>query len=561
MSYSVTQLPEETLFVLDGTAMLFHAYFSNERQSSYTNVKLTLAESNRQIERLIKQLERYQLDESTASKREKELVHVAESLVSSLDDSMIEMDGSSSRQLLCGALTCMALQFARLIRDVKPKYVAVTFDSGRKTFRTDMFPEYKQQRSATPPELVPLFELAPKVLTAMGCRCFQQVGYEADDLMATIGSWARKRGLSVVHVSTDKDMLQLIQPGVHVMKPRTQEILGVAEVDQKFGVPPNMLRDYQALAGDSVDNIPGVKGIGPKMACKLLLYFGSIDAMYKAIGLHADQLKLLEEKSPRVNGKFFWEWEESAEENGEERKRCLVRMQEEWPDLENALEQIEAALSNSSTSTGSIITSKPAPSELSAISNAEVVPKKTPKKKRSVTVESTLCRLCMCGYSRVAKFYELVTLMDDVPIPGLCVPVADNFSPSSEDTTRIDEHIMAVDQVLVPAVAKVEDSSQVLLDVVVGEVVRLCSHDEGQNENVKEDQGLELSRKSLMLNTSHFLYVGESSVERLVKERLAKQQLLKRPRGSEISAYLADISESLLEPLRILREQYHKLDN
>jgi 5'-3' exonuclease len=104
--------------------------------------------------------------------------------------------------------------------------------------------------------------------------------------MATISRWARERGLNVVHVSSDKDMLQLVDHGVHVLKPRTRELFSVDDVINAFGVHPKLMCEYQALAGDSVDNIPGVKGVGPKTAAALVNYFQSVENMYRQLGLH-----------------------------------------------------------------------------------------------------------------------------------------------------------------------------------------------------------------------------------------------------------------------------------
>lgn len=133
----------------------------------------------------------------------------------------------------CGALTVMMLQFARFVRDVKPRYLAVAFDVTRTTFRNDLYPAYKQHRSDISPHLVPLLGLAPSLIEKLGCRSYMKLGFEADDVMATLSKWGRGRGLNVVHVSADKDMLQLIGTGVHVMHPFTREIFGPDEVGRR----------------------------------------------------------------------------------------------------------------------------------------------------------------------------------------------------------------------------------------------------------------------------------------------------------------------------------------
>jgi len=171
----------------------------------------------------------------------------------------------------------------RFIRDVRPRFLAVAYDTGQPSFRADLYPEYKAGRKPVPADLIPLFGLAPRILSLMGARCLQLGKFEADDVMATLSRWSRGRGLNVVHVTVDKDMLQLVDAGVHVMHLKSKTVLGIDEVREKYGVPPTRLTELQALMGDSADNIRGVPGIGPKTASALLSHFNSIGSLYEQV--------------------------------------------------------------------------------------------------------------------------------------------------------------------------------------------------------------------------------------------------------------------------------------
>ena len=255
-TFSVSNLPDETIYIIDGTALLYNAYYSREHKNDYSDAEFT--------ELLVS-----------------ELSQTAESQV------LIRAIEKENGKVGCGALTAMSMIFSRFVRDIHPKYVAVAFDTGRPTFRADLYAEYKAGRKAPPDDLQILFDLAPRILTALGARCFQVAKFEADDVMATLSRWSRGRGLNVVHVSVDKDMLQLVDAGVHVMHIKTKAIFGVDEVTEKYGVSPAQLIELQALTGDTSDNIRGVPGIGPKTASALLSHFDNIAHLYTSLGLHA----------------------------------------------------------------------------------------------------------------------------------------------------------------------------------------------------------------------------------------------------------------------------------
>ncbi|CAN0190906.1 unnamed protein product [Ascophyllum nodosum] len=180
----------------------------------------------------------------------------------------------------------MGIEFAQFINEVKPRYVAMAFDVGRDTtFRRDMFPPYKAQRKPIPEDLALQTPLARALCEALGCRTFTAPGFEADDVMATLARWARSVGLSVVICSEDKDMCQLVGDRMHVMYRRSNGygVVGAEEVQAKFGVKPASLPDLFGLAGDASDNIPGVRGIGPKSGSRLLERFGNLEGIFEGV--------------------------------------------------------------------------------------------------------------------------------------------------------------------------------------------------------------------------------------------------------------------------------------
>ena len=159
--------------------------------------------------------------------------------------------------------------------------VAVVFDTARKTFRNDIYKDYKAHRPEPPPELIPQFALVRKATEAFNVASVEMAGYEADDLIATYATEARKAGTEVTIVSSDKDLMQLVEPGIGMLDPIKNRPIGAAEVREKFGVDPDKVIDVQALAGDSTDNVPGVPGIGVKTAAQLIAEYGDLDTLLK----------------------------------------------------------------------------------------------------------------------------------------------------------------------------------------------------------------------------------------------------------------------------------------
>ena len=167
----------------------------------------------------------------------------------------------------------------KLVDDLRPDHAIVVFDHARENFRNDIFPEYKANRGETPEELIPQFPLIRDATRALNLPMAEVPGFEADDLIAAYARVGLADGMSVVIVSSDKDLMQLIRPGVTMLDPMKQKTIGADEVMERFGVTPDKVVDIQALAGDSIDNVPGVPGIGVKTAAELINTFGDLDAL------------------------------------------------------------------------------------------------------------------------------------------------------------------------------------------------------------------------------------------------------------------------------------------
>ncbi|MEM6637981.1 MAG: DNA polymerase I [Pseudomonadota bacterium] len=161
----------------------------------------------------------------------------------------------------------------------EPTHLAVIFDKGSHTFRNDLYDLYKANRDEMPEDLRPQIPLTRDATRAFGIACIEKEGYEADDLIATYARLAREAGGRVTILSSDKDLMQLVGDGVEMLDPMKKKIIDVDGVREKFGVGPERVVDVQALAGDSVDNVPGAPGIGIKTAALLINEFGDLDAL------------------------------------------------------------------------------------------------------------------------------------------------------------------------------------------------------------------------------------------------------------------------------------------
>ena len=192
-----------------------------------------------------------------------------------------------SDRLPIGAVRLFATKVLQFVKDgaagIKPTHLAIIFDKSENSFRRELYPPYKSHRPEPPADLVPQFPLMRATVRAFGMIPVEQDRYEADDLIATYAREARDKGADVLIVSADKDLMQLIEPGVAMYDPasgdREERRIGEAEVADYFGVGPDKVIDVQALAGDSTDNVPGAPGIGVKTAAQLIGEYGDLDTL------------------------------------------------------------------------------------------------------------------------------------------------------------------------------------------------------------------------------------------------------------------------------------------
>jgi len=188
-----------------------------------------------------------------------------------------------------GAVSGYCNMLWKLLEDMKgpeqPTHLAVIFDAGEKTFRNEIYKEYKANRPPPPEDLIPQFPLVRDATRAFGVSCVEMQGYEADDLIATYARLAREAGARCTIISSDKDLMQLVVDGkVELLDTMKNRRLASAEVLEKFGVAPDKVIHVQALAGDSIDNVPGVRGIGIKTAAELINSYGDLETLLKRAG-------------------------------------------------------------------------------------------------------------------------------------------------------------------------------------------------------------------------------------------------------------------------------------
>lgn len=179
----------------------------------------------------------------------------------------------------------------KLLRDarntdvgVTPTHLAVIFDYSSTTFRKEIYPLYKANRSAPPEDLIPQFGLIRHATRAFNLPCIETEGFEADDIIATYARQAEAVGADVTIVSSDKDLMQLLTPNVHMYDAMKDKQIGIPDVIEKWGVAPEKMIDLQAMTGDSTDNVPGIPGIGPKTAAQLLEEFGDLETLLARAG-------------------------------------------------------------------------------------------------------------------------------------------------------------------------------------------------------------------------------------------------------------------------------------
>lgn len=186
-----------------------------------------------------------------------------------------------------GAVLGFCNMLFKLLLDVKADYLAVLFDTKSKNFRHAIYPDYKSHRPPPPEDLIPQFSLIHEACEAFNVPEIRLEGFEADDLIATYATQGMAQGLNTTIVSSDKDLMQLVSPSVTMMDPLKNKRMGPQDVLEKFGVPPHLVTDVQALAGDSTDNVPGVPGIGVKTAAQLIETYGNLEGVLQ----NAPQIK------------------------------------------------------------------------------------------------------------------------------------------------------------------------------------------------------------------------------------------------------------------------------
>ncbi|MCK4858823.1 MAG: DNA polymerase I, partial [candidate division Zixibacteria bacterium] len=194
---------------------------------------------------------------------------------------------SNSKGFPTNALYGFAQMLLKLIKDEAPTHIAVVFDTPEPTFRDEMYEEYKAGRKEPPDDLAQQFPYVMPLVEALGIPHVELPGYEADDLIGTIAKKYAGTGCDVVMVSGDKDFMQLVGDHISILDTMKDRRIGPKEVEERFGVGPERVIDVLGLSGDSSDNIPGLPGVGPKTAMKLIQEFGSIDELIA----HADKLK------------------------------------------------------------------------------------------------------------------------------------------------------------------------------------------------------------------------------------------------------------------------------
>ena len=182
-----------------------------------------------------------------------------------------------------GAVYGFTTMMLKLREQFASEHLVVIFDASRRSFRQEIYPEYKAHRPPAPEDLVPQFAIVREATSALGIPSIEQENFEADDLIASYAEAAKRAGVETIIVSSDKDLMQLIAPGISMLDPMKQKTIGAAEVAEKFGVTPDKVVEVQALIGDATDNVPGVPGIGPKTAAELIHQYGDVETLLASL--------------------------------------------------------------------------------------------------------------------------------------------------------------------------------------------------------------------------------------------------------------------------------------
>jgi len=192
---------------------------------------------------------------------------------------------SSPDGMPTGAIFGFTNIITKLLETENPENLVVVFDTSAPTFRHEMFDDYKANRVEFPEELVPQLPKIKELLSHLSIPQYEKDGYEADDIIGTLAKRASKKNIKVFCLTSDKDFMQLVDDNIKLLKPASKgedlQVVDYPEVKEKFGVTPAQVIDVQALTGDSVDNIPGVKGVGVKSAGPLIDKYGSLENLYE----------------------------------------------------------------------------------------------------------------------------------------------------------------------------------------------------------------------------------------------------------------------------------------
>ncbi len=203
---------------------------------------------------------------------------------------------STSKGFPTNAIYGFTSMIFKFIKDFNPEYLAIVFDSKGDTFRNEIYPLYKANRGEPPEDLIPQFPRIFEVADALGITQFQKEGYEADDIIGTIAKRLESENIKIVIVTGDKDFCQIVSDRITLFDTMKNKKTEIKEVIEKFGVAPEKVTDIQGLAGDSIDNIPGIKGVGEKTASNLINQFGSLEELLKNTSkLKGRQKALIEE--------------------------------------------------------------------------------------------------------------------------------------------------------------------------------------------------------------------------------------------------------------------------
>ncbi len=180
-----------------------------------------------------------------------------------------------------GAVFGFTTMLLKLLASLNVSHIAVVFDSGSKTFRNDIYPDYKANRPPCPEDLIPQFSIVRESAEALNIAILEKIGFEADDIIATIAKKSAKEGFEVVIVSSDKDLMQLIDDNISMFDAMKNKMVSFNEVKEKFSVEPSKVLEVLSLIGDTSDNVPGVRGIGPKTASELINQFENLENLYE----------------------------------------------------------------------------------------------------------------------------------------------------------------------------------------------------------------------------------------------------------------------------------------